>query len=278
MSVVVVGAGSNLGARESAIVAAAELLDTRSRTRVVDVSPLYETPPLGPPQDDYLNAAFRVETELTPPELLHTLLRIERRLGRRRRRDLRWGPRSIDLDLLWDSRGPFESPELHVPHRELERRSFALGPLLDVAPELSDRYGPALDAEGGRPALWAGVPVATQSASASSFERVVEAYSLVDACASSVRTALSDERAWATRHVRIPAAFDSFAEAVRRAFRTGFQCCCTTISHCSQSQWDVQFHGADRGLRIEADVRLETTSGDPNVMRVTFLTRVPRHK
>ena len=181
-------------------------------------------------------------------------------------------PWSVAHDVLRDRLAAIEREDPYERY-QLEAMQRTAGYL-----RRADRYGPALDAEGGRPALWAGAPVATQSASASSFERVVEAYSLVDACASSVRTALSDERAWATRHVRIPAAFDSFAEAVRRAFRTGFQCCCTTISHCSQSQWDVQFHGADRALRIEADVRLETTSGDPNVMRVTFLTRVPRHK
>ena len=150
MSIVIVGAGSNLGARESAIVSAAALLHARPGVEVLDVSALYETPPLGPPQSDYLNAAFRVETDLTPPEILDALLRIERRLSRRRRADLRWGPRSIDLDLLWDSRGVFESPSLDVPHRELERRNFALGPLLDVAPSSASgtaRHSPVREAD-----------------------------------------------------------------------------------------------------------------------------------
>jgi 2-amino-4-hydroxy-6-hydroxymethyldihydropteridine diphosphokinase len=278
MSVVVVGAGSNLGARESAIVAAATLLDSRPGIDVVDVSPLYETPPLGPPQDDYLNGAFRLETTLAPPELLRTLLRVERRLGRRRRADLRWAPRSIDLDLLWDSRGAFQSDELDVPHRELERRSFALGPMLDVAPELDERYGPMLEAVGGRPARWANVPMAGEQSSTSSFERTVEAQSIIDACASSVRTAFTNARPWATRHVTIPATFEAFAKTVRLLFRDGFQCCCTTISHCSQSQWSVEFHGINRGASVDANVRLQTTLGDSRGVRVIFVVSAPRHK
>ena len=278
MSVVVVGAGSNLGARESAIFASAALLASRPGIDVVEVSSLYETPPLGPPQDDYLNAAFRLETTLTPPVLLHTLLRIERRLGRRRRADLRWGPRSIDLDLLWDSRGPFDSEELHVPHRELDRRNFVLGPLLDVVPELDDTYGASLEREGGRPTLWNGAPVVQETSSASAFERVVESTSLVDACASSVRLPLDRVRPWATHHVTLPASFDAYAEAVRRLCRAGFQCCCTTISHCSQSQWNVEFHGAATGLTRDVDVRLETTSADLGEVRVTFVAKRPHSK
>ena len=64
------------------------------------------------------------------------------------------------MDLLWDSRGTFQSDELDVPHRELEQRGFALGPLLDVAPELDERFGPMLEAVGGRPARWADAPPA----------------------------------------------------------------------------------------------------------------------
>jgi len=277
MSVVVVGAGSNQGARESAIVSAATLLDARPGVDVVDVSVVYETPPLGPPQGDYLNAAFRLETNVTPPELLSTLLRIERRLSRRRRSDLRWGPRSIDLDLLWDSRGAFRSPELDVPHRELERRNFALAPLLDVVPELSTRYGEALEAAGGRPDVWAAAPIARETSS-SSFERRVDAACVVDACASSVRVPMPSARPWATRHVTIDASFEAFAQTVRRLFRTGFQSCCTSISHCSQSQWSVEFHGANHGVGVDADVRLERTLDDSLPVRASFVVRGLRDK
>ena len=135
MSTAVVGIGTNLGAREAAVRAARNLLDARRDVDVVGTSALYETEPLGPPQGRYLNAALRLETSLSPNELLSVLLRTERRLGRRRSSAERWGPRSVDLDLLWDERGMQESSTLRVPHPELVHRSFALAPWLDVAPE-----------------------------------------------------------------------------------------------------------------------------------------------
>ena len=91
MSVVVVGVGSNLGAREALIRGAGALLSARGGIEVRGVSEIYETEPLGPPQPRYLNAAFRMEPTLAPAELLHVLLRTERRLGRRRVPDERWG-------------------------------------------------------------------------------------------------------------------------------------------------------------------------------------------
>ena len=278
MSVAIVGAGSNLGARESAIFAAGVLLAARPQIQVTGVSGLYETPPLGPPQGDYLNAAFRLETELSPEGLLGTLLRIEARLNRHRRAELRWGPRSIDLDLLWDSRGEFHSVALDVPHRELEHRTFALGPLLDVAPELNPRYGGVLDAIGGRPERWGGAPVVRQASAPGSIERRVQAGSLVDACASSVRATFPGARPWSTCHLSIPPSFEAFATTVRHLFRIGFQCCCTTISHCSQSQWRVEFHGANYGVPVDADVRLETTLDDPRPVRATFCATLHRDK
>jgi 2-amino-4-hydroxy-6-hydroxymethyldihydropteridine diphosphokinase len=84
----------------------------------------------------FLNAALALETDLTPLRLLASLLEIERALGRVRRE--RWGPRTIDLDILWIKDTVVESAELRVPHPELRRRAFALGPLLDVQPEAID--------------------------------------------------------------------------------------------------------------------------------------------
>lgn len=84
----------------------------------------------------FLNAALALETSLSPLALLDALLDVERRLGRVRRE--RWGPRSIDLDILWTDTGTFDSPRLTVPHPELRRRAFALRPLLDVAPDATD--------------------------------------------------------------------------------------------------------------------------------------------
>ena len=276
MSVAVVGAGSNLGAREAAIRGAAALLDARDQISVIDISPLYETPPLGPPQGDYLNAAFRVETALTPPELLRALLRTERRLGRKRSADLRWGPRSIDLDLLWDARGPHVAPGLQVPHPELDQRSFALGPLLDVAPELGDRYADALEAAGGRPPEWGHDAIVRQRESTTGVEREVEAESLADACALAASFDWPSVRPWSTLHLRMEAQPERFAEALRQLFRSGFQVCRTTISHCSQSQWNAEFHGVHRGSPLEVDVRLQTTSASMRHTGVNLVTTPKR--
>ena len=134
----VVGLGSNLGSREAFLRAAELLLASHADVEVTARSALYVTPPLGPPQPDYLNAALRLETALAPVALLEVLLDVEARLGRVRRE--RWGPRCIDLDILFWSGGEVDAPGLTIPHPGLRERAFAMAPLLDVAPELGDRY------------------------------------------------------------------------------------------------------------------------------------------
>lgn len=124
------GLGANVGDVLAAFDAAASALEALGR--IVAVSALYETDPVGPPQPMYLNAAIRLETALAPGELLEELLSIERQQGRERRE--RWGPRCLDLDILWISGLRVRTPHLEVPHPELEKRAFALLPLLDVAP------------------------------------------------------------------------------------------------------------------------------------------------
>jgi 2-amino-4-hydroxy-6-hydroxymethyldihydropteridine diphosphokinase len=112
------------------------------------VSRVYETAPVGPPQPDYLNAAALVAWEGSAESLLEELLRIERALGRERRE--RWGPRVIDLDVLWIDGTIIESPALTVPHPRLLERAFAVVPLLDVAPGAMDpRSGRAITAPPG---------------------------------------------------------------------------------------------------------------------------------
>src|ERR1700712_3870484 len=140
----VLGLGGNLGARRAIFQAAIALLDAQPGCRVLARSKLYETPPLGPPQPDYLNAAVRVSFAGEVEPLLELVQRIERLLGRERRE--RWGARTLDIDVLHWSAGPVQSASLEVPHRELARRSFALAPLLDVAPELALQWGPTLEA------------------------------------------------------------------------------------------------------------------------------------
>ena len=130
----VIGLGSNLGDRRDALARAAG--EIRALGQVTATSSLYETAPVGPPQPMFLNAAVALSTSLDPSGLLAALLAIERRLGRVRRE--RWGPRSIDLDILWIADVVVDTAELKVPHPELRSRAFALCPLLDVAPLAAD--------------------------------------------------------------------------------------------------------------------------------------------
>jgi len=97
-------------------------------------SSLYRTPPLGPPQPEFLNAVVAIATELGAEELLRGLLEIEESLGRRR--VTRWGPRSIDLDLLLLGDEVRDTPTLTLPHPEMHRRAFVLVPLVEIAPEV----------------------------------------------------------------------------------------------------------------------------------------------
>lgn len=268
MRAVVVGVGSNLGAREAAICAAHALLHARDGIQVTAVSPIYETEPLGPPQPRYLNAAFRLETERSPTELLSLLLRTERRLGRRRDADQRWGPRSIDLDLLWDERGPHDSPGLRVPHRELQKRDFALAPLLDVAPELAEAFGRSLEQLGGAPPSWARYARVSVETSPRGFEVEVEADSLADACALSIGHRVRAGRPWSSLHLSIEPGVEEFSNAVHDVLRTGFSIHRATIGHCSKSQWALEFHGARVGNSAPADVRFWTTPGTHRAIRV----------
>jgi 2-amino-4-hydroxy-6-hydroxymethyldihydropteridine diphosphokinase len=125
-----IGVGANLGDREATIRAALAALPG-----VVAVSELRETEPVGlVDQPQFLNGAVALETELGPRELLETLLGIERELGRERRE--RWGPRTIDLDLLLYGDETIDEPGLTVPHPRLHERRFVLEPLLDLDSDL----------------------------------------------------------------------------------------------------------------------------------------------
>ncbi len=150
----VVGLGANLGDRRTLLGRAVAALFAEPGIRGRAVSALYETDPVGPPQPDYLNAAVRLELDGTPEALLDVLQAIELRSGRTRTE--RWGPRTLDLDLLWLDGVEVATARLVVPHPRLHERRFALSPLLDVAPDAVDpRTGTpiarALDglAEGG---------------------------------------------------------------------------------------------------------------------------------
>jgi 2-amino-4-hydroxy-6-hydroxymethyldihydropteridine diphosphokinase len=130
-----VGLGANLGSREETLRRAVELLGDADGVEVVAVSELHETDPVGVvDQPRFLNGAVEVDTTRTPRELLDLLLEIERSLGRMRAE--RWGPRTVDLDLLVYGDEVVDEPGLRVPHPHLHERRFALEPLADLDPEL----------------------------------------------------------------------------------------------------------------------------------------------
>jgi 2-amino-4-hydroxy-6-hydroxymethyldihydropteridine diphosphokinase len=137
-----VALGSNLGDRLGHLEAGSTALGDVGR--VVARSPVYETEPVGgPDQGPYLNAVAVVETSLAPRELMDRLLEIERAQGRVRRE--RWGPRSLDLDLLLYGDQSVNEPGLTVPHPRMTERRFVLQPLLDVWPDAALPDGTRLD-------------------------------------------------------------------------------------------------------------------------------------
>ncbi len=131
-----IGLGSNLGDREAQIRRAIEELRRVPRTMCARVSSLYDTAPVGDvDQPRFLNAVAWVETDLSPGELLWNLLLIEQRLGRVRVKSKRWGPRTIDLDLLFYGDVVLAEPGLTLPHPEAHQRAFVLLPLAELEPD-----------------------------------------------------------------------------------------------------------------------------------------------
>jgi 2-amino-4-hydroxy-6-hydroxymethyldihydropteridine diphosphokinase len=136
MALVYVGLGANLGDRERTIRAALERLDADDQVEVVRVSSLRETDPIGyEDQPRFLNGAAALESTLGPRELLDLLLAVERELGRRRDGP-RFGPRTIDLDLLLYGDETVDEPGLQIPHPRLAERAFVLEPLAELDPQL----------------------------------------------------------------------------------------------------------------------------------------------
>jgi 2-amino-4-hydroxy-6-hydroxymethyldihydropteridine diphosphokinase len=132
-----VGLGSNLGDPRAQIQEALEVLAAEEGVEVIAVSSLRETDPVGyEDQPRFLNGAAELETALSARELLERLLAIERRLGRVRGAGPRFGPRTIDLDLLLHGREVVAEPGLELPHPRLHERRFALEPLAELDPTL----------------------------------------------------------------------------------------------------------------------------------------------
>ena len=129
--------GSNLGDRAAHLQGAVDALTTADAVDVAAVSRVYETAPVGgPPQDAYLNAVVAIDTDLDPHALLALAQQIER--DARRVRAERWGPRTLDVDVLLIDDLALDDPDLIVPHPRMWERGFVLAPLRDVAPGLVD--------------------------------------------------------------------------------------------------------------------------------------------
>ena len=132
-----VGLGSNLGNRERTIRRALDALAAEPDVRVVAVSNLIDTEPVGPvEQPRFLNGVVELETTLAARDLLALLLEVERRFGRRREGVPPQGPRTLDLDLLVYGQAEIVEPGLHLPHPRLHERRFVLEPLAEVSPGL----------------------------------------------------------------------------------------------------------------------------------------------
>lgn len=141
-----VGLGSNLSDPHTQIVHALTALAALESTQLLAVSSLYRSKPLGPSdQPDYVNAVAMLDTRLEPEGLLDRLQRIELEQGRVRKHE-RWGPRSLDLDILLFGSLLIHSQRLTVPHYDMHRRAFVLYPLAEVSPDLTMPDGTRLSA------------------------------------------------------------------------------------------------------------------------------------
>ncbi len=130
-----IGIGANLGNREKTLQDATGILDTKPKIDVVAASAVYETAPIGVIDQPYfLNAVLQVHTGLSARSLLNCLLAIEHKFGRVR--ETRWGPRTLDLDILLYGDAVINQPGLQVPHPHLHERAFVLMPLCDLSPDL----------------------------------------------------------------------------------------------------------------------------------------------
>ena len=123
--------GSNLGNSLTILETTITLLSQHPHLKLINHSPWYQTTPIGPSQPDYLNGCATLETSLTPEKLLGELLKIEEHFGRIRQE--KWGPRTLDLDLLLYEDLILETPVLQIPHPRMTERGFVLVPLCDIA-------------------------------------------------------------------------------------------------------------------------------------------------
>ena len=126
-----IAVGSNIGDRYHYLMSGIDQLDQHEKVKVVNTSSVYETDPVGyTKQDLFLNMVIEIKTDLDPFELLDVLLNIELKLGRKR--EIVWGPRTLDLDILLYNQENIESEKLIVPHPRMTERAFVMVPLLEL--------------------------------------------------------------------------------------------------------------------------------------------------
>jgi len=129
--------GSNLGDRQATIDRAIQNIDALDAVRIIEQSSIIETPPVGDiEQGPYLNGVVHVQSTIAARDLLDSLLQIETIHGRDRSQEQRWGPRTLDLDLIVFGDQVIDEPGLQVPHPRLHERSFVLIPLAEIAPDI----------------------------------------------------------------------------------------------------------------------------------------------
>lgn len=126
------GLGSNIGNRTEQIEHAIDLIQGTSGIRIMKCSSIYKTEPIGyTDQPEFYNSVIQIQTSLQPNELLSVILNIEKKLDRIR--TIRWGPRTIDIDILMYGNQIVDEPHLKIPHIQLTKRAFVLVPLLEIA-------------------------------------------------------------------------------------------------------------------------------------------------
>ncbi|MAJ91417.1 MAG: 2-amino-4-hydroxy-6-hydroxymethyldihydropteridine diphosphokinase [Legionellales bacterium] len=134
MTIAYIGLGSNMNSPVKQIKSAITSIEEIISTKIIGMSSLYKSKPVGPQnQDDYINAVIKIETKLVPYQLLECLHDIEEKHGRIRKEH--WGPRILDLDILIFGNEIMVDEKLTIPHPEIENRSFVLAPLIEIDPD-----------------------------------------------------------------------------------------------------------------------------------------------
>ena len=134
MVAVFIGLGSNIGPKKKNLLRAARLITKTGRFKILKMSSPYISKAVGPVQPDFINAVLKAETRLKPEETLRELKEIETLMGRKKTK--RWGPRVIDLDILFYGGKTVRKKGLTIPHKELHKRGFVLAPLAEISPGL----------------------------------------------------------------------------------------------------------------------------------------------